>query len=130
MMKLVLYEHNSILALTMELGFAHNARFANPAFYEPHTRFTKQAIACSVNRSPPSSQIEAVKIHDLGPSPHKILHEFFATIRGGIHLGHGSKLGIRSKHQIDRSRRPFEGTALTIVPLIYAYGRRGLTPLG
>jgi len=56
-------------------------------------------------------QIKAVGIHHLGPCGHKVVHEFFAIVVLGIHLGIGAKNGVGAKHQIHPACCPLGRTS-------------------
>jgi poly-gamma-glutamate capsule biosynthesis protein CapA/YwtB (metallophosphatase superfamily) len=55
-----------------------------------------------------SGQIEAIRVHHLGPGRDEVLHELFPVVVLRIDLGVGAQDRVRAEHQIDPGRRPLD----------------------
>ena len=69
-----------------------------------------------------SSEVEAVRIHHLGPGRDEVFNELLLLVGGGVDLGEGTELRMRAEDQVDAGAGPFDLVRLPVTPFIHAVG--------
>ncbi len=59
-------------------------------------------------------EVEAVKVHYLGPCRYKVFDELFLSVFSGINFGDRSQLRVRTEYQIDTRSGPLQFTRLGV----------------
>jgi hypothetical protein len=76
-----------------------------------------------------SGEVEAIKVHHLGPGRHKVLDKFLLRVRASVNLGQSPELGVRTEDEIDTRAGPLDFGSLAIAPLKHVLGVRYRPPL-
>src|SRR5437016_5545592 len=54
------------------------------------------------------SNVEAIKVHHLGPGRDEVVHKFFLTVGAAVNFGQCAENGVGTKDKIDACAGPFE----------------------
>src|SRR5208283_466104 len=63
-----------------------------------------------------SGEIEAIKVHHLGPGCEEVLDKLQLPVRASIDLGQSPELGVRTEYEIDTRAGPPDFASLAIAP--------------
>src|SRR5689334_23339538 len=75
-----------------------------------------------------SDKVEAIKIHDLVPGSHKVMHELLLRVVTRVDLRDGPELGVRAEDEVDGGGGPFELARGAVATLVQVFSRRGWRP--
>src|SRR5512137_3014753 len=75
-----------------------------------------------------SGEVEAIKVHHLGPGRHEVLDKLLLCVRASVDLGQSPKLGVRTKDEIDTCAGPLDFASLAITTLEYVIVFCGCLP--
>ena len=89
-----------------------------------------RSIYRSIDRLRSVSKVEAIEIHHLVPGRHEVIDKLLLRVVTGIDFRDGSKLRVRTKHEIDSSASPFDLTRLAVPSFedVLAFWRTSATP--
>ena len=80
-----------------------------------HKKFCEIRVFCSLSKtSRKSDQIEAVKVHHLGPRRHKVFDEFLLSIVGCVNFGDRAEFRVRTEDQVNTRAGPFDFTGRAV----------------
>src|SRR5512136_2708548 len=63
-----------------------------------------------------SGEVEAIKVHHLGPGRHEVLNKLLLRVRASVDLGQSPELGVRTEDEIDTRAGPPDSASLAIAP--------------
>ena len=69
-------------------------------------------FAVTVYRS--VDQIKTIEVHHLVPNRHEVIDKLLLCVGTGINFRNGSKLRVRTKHEIDGSGSPLDFTRFAV----------------
>src|SRR5216683_1980328 len=78
---------------------------------------------------PRSGKVEAIKVRDLGPRSHEVLHKRLLRVVTSIDFRECSELGVRTEDKVDTGAGPLDFAGRESAPLIHAFGCRGGLPV-
>src|SRR5271166_439032 len=76
-----------------------------------------------------SGEVEAIKVHHLGPRRHEVFHKLLLRVRARIDFREGAQLRVRAEDQVDTGAGPLDLVRLPVTPLVHAFGASGRLPL-
>ena len=76
-----------------------------------------------------SGEIEAIKVHHLGPGHHEVLDKLLLPVRASVDLGQSPELGVRTEDEIDTRAGLLDFASFAISPFKYVLGVRYRLPL-
>src|SRR5208282_989674 len=78
---------------------------------------------------PRLGEVEAIKVHHLGPRRHEVFHKLLLRVRARIDFREGAQLRVRAEDQVDTGAGPLDFARRAIAPLVHAFGAGGRLPL-
>src|ERR1700722_17404290 len=72
--------------------------------------------------SPNSGDVEAIKVHYLGPGRHEVFHKLLLGVRARIDLSEGTQLRVRTEDQVYARRGPLDLVRLAVASFVQAFG--------
>ena len=76
-----------------------------------------------------SGEVEAIKVHNLGPGRHEVLDKLLLCVLASVDLGQSPELGVRTEDEIDTRADSLDFASLAITPFKYVLGIRYRLPL-
>src|SRR5215471_15589500 len=85
-------------------------------------RSLDQALIRALETSPPGSdEVEAVRVHHLGPRRYEVFHKLLLRVRAPIDFRQSTQLRVRTEDQVDAGAGPLNFVCLPVMPLVYAF---------
>src|ERR1700730_13154979 len=72
--------------------------------------------------SPNSGEVEAIKVHYLGPRRHEVFHKLLLGVRARIDFSKGTQLRVRTEDQVYAGSGPLDLVRLPVASLVQAFG--------